>query len=91
MQSELTKSFDGASAVAKQYPAYSSQITAAAKESFIHGQHWAYASGVIAVVVGAVVVAVFFPDLKGEKDLLASYQRVDSARPDMSPAAEPAP
>ena len=90
VQSELTKSFDGAAAVAKQYPQYADQITAAAKESFIHGQHWAYASGVIAVIAGAVVVRVFFPDLKGEKELLASYQRTDSARPDMSPAARPA-
>ena len=90
VQSELTKSFDGAEAVAKQYPQYASQITAAAKESFIHGQHWAYGSGLIAVVAGAIVVGVFFPNLKGEKELLASYRRADSARPDMAPAAEPA-
>ena len=90
VQSELTKSFDGATAVAKQYPQYASQITAAAKESFIHGQHWAYASGLIAVVAGAVVVGIFFPGLEGEKELLASYRRADSARPDMAPAAEPA-
>ena len=88
VQSELTKSFDGAEAVAKQYPQYASQITAAAKESFIHGQHWAYASGLIAVVAGAIVVGVFFPDLRGEKELLASYQRADAARPDMAPAGE---
>jgi len=90
VQSELTKSFDGAEAVAKQYPQYATQITAAAKESFIHGQHWAYGSGIIAVVAGAIVVGVFFPDLKGEKELLASYRRADSARPDMAPAGEPA-
>ena len=88
VQSELTKSFDGATAVAKQYPQYATQITAAAKESFIHGQHWAYASGLIAVVAGAVVVGIFFPGLEGEKELLASYRRADSARPDMAPAAE---
>ena len=90
MQSELTKSFDGASAVAKQYPQYAGQITAAAKESFIHGQHWAYASGVIAVVVGRHRGRYLLPDLKGEKELLASYQRADTARADMSPAGEPA-
>ena len=90
VQSELTKSFDGAEAVAKQYPQYATQITAAAKESFIHGQHWAYGSGIIAVVAGAIVVGVFFPDLKGEKELLASYRRADSARPDMAPAGEQA-
>jgi MFS transporter, DHA2 family, multidrug resistance protein len=90
VQSELTKSFDGASAVANQYPQYAKQITSAAKESFIHGQHWAYASGIFAVVVGAIVVGVFFPDVRGEKELLASYQRADSARPDMSATAQPA-
>jgi len=88
VQGELTKSFDGAAGVAKQYPQYGSQITAAAKESFIHGQHWAYGSGIIAVVAGAIVVGVFFPDLEGEKELLASYRRTDSARADMAPAGE---
>jgi len=61
------------------------QIIAGAKESFIHGQHWAFASGLIAVVVGAVLVTFFFPHAKDEKELLASYQRQDAARPDMTP------
>ena len=91
VQSELTKSFDGATAVAKQYPQYATQITAAAKESFIHGQHWAYGSGLIAVVAGAIVVGIFFPGLAGEKELLAAYRRADSARPDMAPAEAGAP
>jgi gas vesicle protein len=87
VQSELTKSFDSAADVAKQYPQYQTQIISAAKESFIHGQRWAYASGVIAVVIGALIVGFFFPDAKGEKALLASYQREDAARPDMAPVA----
>ncbi len=86
VQSELTKSFDGAAAIAKQYPQYQTQIVSAAKESFIHGQDWAFASGIIAVVIGGFVVAVFFPHAKGEKQLLAEYQRLDSARPDHTPA-----
>jgi MFS transporter, DHA2 family, multidrug resistance protein len=88
VQSELTKSFDGAEAIAHQYPQYSKQILSAAKESFIHGQHWAYASGIFAVLAGGIVVGFFFPGHDGEKDLLASYQREDAARPDMAPAAE---
>jgi len=87
VQSELTKSFDGAEAIAKQYPQYAKGITQAAKESFIQGQHWAYASGIIAVLVGGVVVGFFFPEFKGEKELLASYGREDAARPDMVKAA----
>ena len=89
VQGELTKSFDGAAAVARQYPQYATQITAAAKESFIHGQHWAYGSGIVAVVGGALVVGIFFPDARGEKDLLASYRRADAARPDMAAAGDP--
>jgi hypothetical protein len=84
VQSELTKSFDGATAIAMQYPQYSDQIISAAKKSFLHGQHWAYAAGIIAVLAGAVVVRCFFPDIEGEKELLASYEREDSARPDMA-------
>lgn len=75
VESELTKSFDGATDIAKQYPQYSKQIIAAAKESFIHGQDWAYASGVIAVVIGAVLVWLFFPKVADEKRLLAGYLR----------------
>ena len=41
-QSELTKSFDSAEAVAQQYPQYASQITAAAKAAFLDGDQWAY-------------------------------------------------
>jgi MFS transporter, DHA2 family, multidrug resistance protein len=85
VQSELTKSFDGAVAIGKQYPQYQTQIVSAAKESFIHGQHWAFASGIIAVFIGAVVIGVFFPHAKAEKELLAEYQRLDAARPDHAP------
>src|SRR5688572_32111268 len=40
VQSQLTKSFAGAEAVAAQYPQYASEITAAAKESFLQGDQW---------------------------------------------------
>jgi EmrB/QacA subfamily drug resistance transporter len=79
--SELTKSFDSAADVAKQYPPQDQQaIINAAKESFIQGQRWAYAAGLIAVVAGAFVVGVFFPKRDGEQELLAEYQREDAAR-----------
>jgi MFS transporter, DHA2 family, multidrug resistance protein len=87
VQSELTKSFDGAADVAKQYPQYSSQIVSAAKESFIQGQHWAYASGIIAVLIGGALVALCFPRYQAEKDLLAAYQREDALRPDVATAS----
>jgi EmrB/QacA subfamily drug resistance transporter len=92
---ELTKSFDGAAAIAKQYPQYSSQITAAAKTSFLQGDQWAYLAGIIAVLVGAVIVFRFFPKLERERQLLAEYQGENAPEPDaaeapLPPAAEPA-
>jgi MFS family permease len=80
VQSELTKSFNGAEHVALQYPRYSTQIVRAAKESFVHGQHWAYGAGLIAVVLGACLVAALFPDRQGELGLLGAYRRADAAR-----------
>jgi DHA2 family multidrug resistance protein-like MFS transporter len=79
VQNQLTKSFDGAQAVAKQYPQYSTQITAAAKTAFLKGDQWAYLAGIVAVLLGAVVVAVFFPRAERERELLAHYHEEDSA------------
>ena len=79
VQSELTKSYEGAADIAKQYPQYSQQIVAGAKQSFVHGDHWAFASGAIAVALGAILVFFFFPKFEKEKSLLADYRRVDSA------------
>ena len=79
VQSTLTKSFDSAADLANQYPQYSTQIISAAKQSFVDGQAWAYTAGIIAVLVGAALVFFLFPDLQGEKQLLAEYQAQDTA------------
>jgi MFS transporter, DHA2 family, multidrug resistance protein len=76
---ELTKSFSSAAAVAKQHPQYSSQITAAAKTSFLHGDQWAYLAGIVAVLLGGVIVFLFFPKAERERQLLAEYEG-ESAR-----------
>jgi MFS transporter, DHA2 family, multidrug resistance protein len=89
VQSELTKSFDTAADIAKQYPQYSSQIISSAKESFIHGQDWAYSAGILAVLAGMAIVHFFFPGARGERDLLASYAKADAVRPDMAPTPSP--
>ncbi len=78
VQSELTKSFDGAEAIAQQYPHYASQITAAAKTAFLQGDQWAYLAGIVAVLLGAAVVAFFFPRAEREKALLAQYRAEDA-------------
>ena len=79
VQSELTKSFASASATAEQYPKYSAQITSAAQESFLQGDDWAYAAGLVAILLGAALVYFCFPRKDEEEALLASYRAEDSA------------
>ena len=62
VQNQLTKSFAGAEAVAQQYPQYADQITAAAKQSFLDGDQWAYTAGIVAVLLGAVLVWFLLPE-----------------------------
>ena len=79
-RTELTKSFAGAADIAQQYPQYAEQITAAAKSSFLHGDDWAYTAGIIAVLVGAVIVFFLFPRKEREQELLAAYHTEDEQR-----------
>ena len=78
VSAELTKSFSSAEAVAQQYPQYASQITAAAKTSFLQGADWAYTAGIVAIVLGAAVVYRFFPKRDDEQRLLAEYHVTDT-------------
>jgi MFS transporter, DHA2 family, multidrug resistance protein len=80
VQSQLTKSFAGAEAVAQQYPRYASEITAAAQQSFLDGADWSYVAGIVFIVLGAVLVFFLFPDREGERRLLAEYAAEDAAR-----------
>jgi hypothetical protein len=77
---QLTKSFDGAEAVAQQFPQYTSQITTAAKQSFLDGADWAYTAGIVAVLAGAALVFVLFPRPAEERRLLADYRARDARR-----------
>jgi EmrB/QacA subfamily drug resistance transporter len=78
VQSELTKSFSSAENTAEQNPQYATQITDAAKTSFLEGADWAYTAGIVAIVLGATLVFFKFPDRQGERELLATYQREDA-------------
>jgi EmrB/QacA subfamily drug resistance transporter len=87
VQSELTKSFSSAADTAQKYPQYASQIISAAKKSFLDGADWAYAAGIIAIVLGAALVFFMFPRRDAEQRLLAEYHAADrAAEPDPSPA-----
>lgn len=81
VQSQLTKSFAGAEAVGERYPQYAAQITAAAKQSFLDGDQWAYTAGIVAVLLGAALVAFCFPRKDAEQAALAGYQAEDAGSP----------
>ena len=81
VETQLTKSFAGAEAIAKQYPSYANQIIAGAKGAFLHGDQWAYAAGLIAVVLGAALVFVCFPPRDRERELLAQFAAEDAEEP----------
>jgi hypothetical protein len=78
-KSELTKSFSSAADAAQAYPQYASQITSAAKTAFLQGDQWAYTAGIVAVVIGAVLVWFFFPKKPREEELVAEYHKHDGA------------
>jgi EmrB/QacA subfamily drug resistance transporter len=78
-QAQLTKSFAGAEATAAQYPQYSDAIIAGAKQAFLDGDDWAYTAGVVAILLGAVLVYLMFPKHEEEQRLLASYHAEDTA------------
>ena len=86
VQTELTKSFSSAADTAQRYPAsVQDQIVAAAKASFLKGDQWAYTAGIVAVLLGAVLVYFKFPRFADEQRLLASYAAEDvgeAVRPD---------
>jgi MFS family permease len=79
VQAELTKSFASAANTAEQYPQYSDAIVAGARQAFVDGQDWAYLAGIVAVLLGGVLVWTRFPRRDEEARLLAEYQREDEA------------
>lgn len=77
-QSQLQLSFASAENLAAQNPNYASQITAAAKSSFLEGDQWAYAAGAVAILLGAVLVFFMFPKKVEEEELRAAYHATDT-------------
>ncbi len=98
VQSELTKSFSSAADLAHQYPQYASQIISGAKAAFLKGDNWSYLAGIIAVMLGVVLVFFKFPRRDEEQRLLAEYDAENrtstigrGAGAEPSASAQPAP
>jgi MFS transporter, DHA2 family, multidrug resistance protein len=81
-QAELTKSFASAADTASRYPAsVQDEIIAGAKTAFLHGDQWAYTAGIVAILLGAVIVFFCFPKKQEEQELLARYGAEDAGHP----------
>jgi MFS family permease len=86
-QAQLQLSFASAEDLAKQNPQYASQITTAAKSSFLDGGDWAYLGAMVAIVAGMALVFFFYPRKAEEEELRASYHARDEASGAEAPAA----
>ena len=75
----LESSYASAETLAVEYPQYSTQITAAAKESFLAGDDYAYIAGLIFVVLGAVLIFLKYPKKDEEGKLEAKFHAEDMA------------
>ena len=79
VQNELTKSFASAADTAQHYPASTQQaIIDGAKTAFLQGDQWAYTAGIVAVLLGGVVVFFLFPRHEAERELLRRYHEEDT-------------
>ena len=91
-QAELTKSFSSAADTASRYPAsVQDKIIAGAKTAFLQGDQWAYSAGIIAVLLGGVLVFFCFPKMERERQLLAEYHSEDMAAPPVEAVPPTAP
>lgn len=87
VQNELTKSFSSAANVAQMYPQYATKIIGAARASFLSGDQWAFAAGIIAILAGTMLVFFLFPKRQAELAQLARYQAEDASHPAALPPA----
>jgi len=76
-QASLQLSYASAEDLAKQHPQYASQITSAAKQSFLDGDRWAYIAAMVAVLIGMALVFRFFPKKEQEEALRSAYHARD--------------
>jgi len=86
-EAQLQLSFASAENIAAHSsPQQADAIVSAAKSSFLAGDQWAYGAGLLAVLIGAVLVFFVFPKRKREDELRASYHAEDTAS-ELAPAS----
>jgi MFS-type transporter involved in bile tolerance (Atg22 family) len=91
-QSQLQLSYASAADLAAANPQYSAQIIAAAKQSFLDGDQYAYLAGLGAVLIGIGLTFFLFPKKDEELRLRTSFHEQDDATaPPTNPAPTPAP
>lgn len=78
VQAQLTKSFAGAEQIADRYPGQADAIVAGARAAFLQGDRWAYIAGIVAVLLGAALVALRFPRREEEEAMLARFHAEDA-------------
>jgi hypothetical protein len=79
-EAQLQLSFASAENIAAHAsPQDADAILAAAKSSFLDGDQWAYGAGLVAVLIGAVLVFFVFPKRAREDELRATYHAEDTA------------
>jgi hypothetical protein len=91
-QAQLQLSFASADDLASKHPAQADQIVAAAKQSFLDGDQWAYTAALVAVLVGMSLVFFVFPRKDAEEALHVAYHAedvVDADGPPPAPAVAP--
>ena len=77
-EATLQLSYSSAQKLGEQYPQYAQAITSAARESFLSGGNWAYASAATAIALGAVLVFLAYPGKSKETALLDGYVKEDA-------------
>ena len=78
-QTQLERSFGSAVTVAEQHREYAPQIIHAAQTAFLDGSDSAYVVGIVAIVIGAVLVFFAYPRQDREEQLLAQFHAEDAA------------
>ncbi len=77
-QAQLQLSYASAENLAAKHPANADNILAAAQQSFLDGDKWAYTAALAAVALGMALVWFFFPKKAEETALRAAYHAEDT-------------